>query len=258
VTQPPDDLRGAARAAAVLRVLASQPAPMSAATLARELGVPRASVYRILGALAAEGFVTHYPEAQRWGLGIVAFEIGNAYLRQAPLERLARPLLSELVTRVHETAHFGVLHGADVMYLVKEQPVRSVPTVIDVGVRLPAHLTASGRAILAHLPPAQVRALFPTSASFTRRTDRGPTTLTQLRQLLSAERAQGWAVEDGMVSAGLASVARVVSDHEGRPVGAVAVTFPVERWPGTDQRRLAGAVVTTAMRLTQRLQLRPH
>ncbi len=253
-----DDLRGAARGAAVLRLLASQPAPMSAATVARALAIPRASTYRILDALAAEGFVTHYPEAQRWGLGIVAFEIGNAYLRQAPLERLARPLLAELVTRVHETAHFGVLHGADVMYVVKEQPVRSVPTVIDVGVRLPAHLTASGRAVLAELPAPQVRALFPNSAAFTRRTDRGPTSLTELRQLLRAEQVQGWAFEDGLITPGLASIAQSVADHEGRPVGAVAVTFPIERWPAPDQRRLAGAVTACANRLTQRLQLRPH
>jgi DNA-binding IclR family transcriptional regulator len=256
--EPTDDLRGAARGAAVLRLLASQPAPMSATTVARHLGIPRASTYRILDALATEGFVQHYPEAQRWGLGIVAFEIGNAYLRQAPLERLARPLLVDLVNRVHETTHFGVLHGADVMYVVKEQPVRSVPTVIDVGVRLPAHLTASGRAILAELPPAQIRALFPTAAAFTQRTDRGPASLPELRTMLRNERAQGWASEDGMISAGLASIAHAVTDHEGRPVGSVAVTFPVERWPIQDRPRLAGAVVTTARRLTQRLQLRPH
>jgi DNA-binding IclR family transcriptional regulator len=242
----------------VLRLLASSPAPIGAATVARHLDIPRASTYRILDALASEGFVQHYPEEQRWGLGIVAFEIGNAYLRQAPLERLARPVLADLVTRVHETTHFGVLHGADVMYVVKEQPVRSVPTVIDVGVRLPAHLTASGRAILAELPAAQLRALFPHAAAFTRRTDRGPQSLSELRALLNAERAQGWAYEDGMITSGLASIARCVLDHEGRPAGAVAVTFPPERWPGADQQRLAAAVVTTARRLTQRLQLRPH
>jgi DNA-binding IclR family transcriptional regulator len=55
-----------------------------------------------------------------------------------------------LVARVGETAHLGVLHGAETLYLLKEQPpVAPIPVtlVIDVGVRLPAHLTASGRSI---------------------------------------------------------------------------------------------------------------
>lgn len=253
-----DELRGAARSAAILRLLASSPTPLGASTIARSLQIPRASTYRVLTALADEGFVAHYPEEQRYGLGIVAFEIGSAYLRQAPLERLARPILLDLVQRVHETSHFGVLHGADVMYLVKEQPQRSVPTVIDVGVRLPAHLTASGRAILAELPAAQVRALFPNANAFTQRTGRGPTSLRELRDLLRVEQAQGFAFEDGMISAGLASIAHAVHDHAGRPIGSVAVTFPPERWPGHDRDRLAKAVVTAAARVTQRLQLRQH
>jgi DNA-binding IclR family transcriptional regulator len=82
--------------------------------------------------------------------------------------------------------------------------------------------------------------------------------MSELRQLLSTERAQGWANEDGLITPGLASLAHAVTDHEGRPAGAIAVTFPVERWPEPDQRRLAAAVVATARRLTQRLQLRQH
>ena len=63
------------------------------------------------------------------------------------------------------------------LYLLKEQPaVARIPVtlVTDVGVRLPAHLTANGRSILAHLPAAQVRALFPSARGFVDRTGRGP------------------------------------------------------------------------------------
>ncbi|MGW4099835.1 IclR family transcriptional regulator domain-containing protein [Mycobacterium sp. NPDC004974] len=68
-----------------------------------------------------------------------------------------------------------------------------VTLVTDVGVRLPAQLPASGRSILAHLSAAQVRALFPASTAFVARTGRGPASLPGLRQLLAAERTQGWA-----------------------------------------------------------------
>jgi hypothetical protein len=91
-------------------------------------------------------------EERRYGLGVAAFEVGSAYLRQDGLERLARPLLRELVDAVGGTAHLGVLDGRDVLYLGKEQGAEPAVLVTEVGVRLPAHLTASGRALLAHDP----------------------------------------------------------------------------------------------------------
>ena len=67
-----------------------------------------------------------------------------------------------------------MLHGRDVLYVVEERAPGRPPLVTDVGVRLPAHLTASGRAMLAALPPAQVRALYPDRGAFVDRHGPGP------------------------------------------------------------------------------------
>ncbi|MEU5694191.1 IclR family transcriptional regulator [Actinosynnema sp. NPDC020468] len=219
------DVPALRRGLAVLRLLAGRPGPLSAATVARELGLPRSTTYHLLAELTEAGFATHFPEERRYGLGVAAFELGSAYLRHDPLERLARPLLRRLVDAVDFTAHLGVLHGAEALYLLREQPRRPATIVSDVGVRLPSHLTASGRAMLARLPDAQVRALFPTAGSFVDRTGRGPRNLPGLRRLLATERRRGWAVEDGYVTAGFASVATPVFDHGGRPIAAITVTF---------------------------------
>jgi len=247
----------ATRALAVLRFLAAQPGPASAVAVARALGVPRSTTYHLLSVMAEDGFVVHIPEEQRWGLGVTAFEVGSAYLRHDPLERLARPVLARVVDELGATVaavgHLGILHGRETLYLLKEQPRRPVTLVTDVGVRLPAHLTASGRAMLAHLPRPQLRALFPSQAAFVDRTGRGPATLTELRRVLAAERAQGYAVEDGFVTVGYASVACAAFDHLERPVAAIGVTFqresaPEPIWPG-----IATRVSTAAAKLTDRL-----
>jgi DNA-binding IclR family transcriptional regulator len=219
------DVPALRRGLAVLRVLSTHAGPLTAAAVARELALPRSTTYHLLAELAEAGFVTHLPEERRYGLGLAAFELGSAYLRHDPLERLARPLLRRLVDRTGHTAHLGVLHGREILYLLRELPSRPNTTVTDVGVRLPAHLPASGRAMLAHLPAAQVRALFPDRASFVDRTGRGPLSLPALRAELSAARRHGWAVEDGFVTAGLASVAACVFDHGGRPIAAISATF---------------------------------
>ncbi|MFD0776257.1 IclR family transcriptional regulator, partial [Streptomonospora algeriensis] len=184
----------ATRTLRLLRFLATRSGPVSAAVVAAELELPRSSVYQLLEAMAEEGFVTHLPEERRWGLGVAAFEIGSAYLRHGPLERLARPLLRRLVEKTGATAHLGVLHGADTLYLLKEQPPDAPALITGVGVRLPAHLTASGRALLAHLPRAQVRALYPAATAFVDRTGRGPAGPAELREALADERRVGYAV----------------------------------------------------------------
>jgi DNA-binding IclR family transcriptional regulator len=242
----------ARRALALLQAVARRPAPVAAAALARELGLPRSTTYHLLTELAAAGFVVHVPEERTWGLGVAAFDLGAAYERQAPLARLAAPVLARLVDAVGHTAHLAVLHGREVLYLVEQRAPGRPPLVTDVGVRLPAHLTASGRALLADLPAAHVRALFPGAAAFSQRVEGlGPATPTALRRLLVEARRRGYAVEDGEVTPGFASVARAVHDHAGHPVAGVAVTYPSREPPGP--ARLAAAVAQAAAELEQRL-----
>ncbi|MEU6035815.1 IclR family transcriptional regulator [Actinomadura sp. NPDC047616] len=248
-----EQVPAARRALAVLRLLAASAGPLPASAIARHLDVPRSSTYHLLAAMAEDGFVTYLPEERRWGLGVAAFEIGSAYLRHGPLERLARPLLRRLVDRVGETAQLGVLHGAETLYLLKEQPPRPETLVTDVGVRMPAQLTASGRSMLAHLPAAQVRALFPGPAPFVHRTGRGPASLRELRRVLADDARRGWSYEDGWITEGLASIAACAFDHTGHPTAAVAVTFRRERRPEESWPWLAERVRATAADLTTRL-----
>ena len=156
----------------------------------------------------------------------------SAYLRHEPLEMLARPMLKRLVAAVGETAHLGILYGAESCLPAQGAPATAgvpVTLVTDVGVRLPAHLTANGRSILAHLSAAQVRALFPSSASSSTAPGAGPVHLAELRRVLAAERAQGWAEEIGLVTEGLQSVAACAFDHSGRPCAAISVTWRQDR-----------------------------
>lgn len=241
----------ARRALAVLRLLASSARPLEASAIARELGLPRSSTYHLLNEMAADGFVAYLPEERLWGLGVAAFEIGSAYLRQGPLERLARPLLRRLVDRTGQIAQLGVLHGGETLYLLKEQPRRHATLVTDVGVRLPAQLTASGRSMLAQLPAVQVRALFP--GPMVDRTGRGPRSLSELRRILAEDVRRGWSIEDGLVTDGFASIAACCFDHTGHPAAAVTLTFRRETLPEDQWPDLAARVRATAGDLTRRL-----
>lgn len=247
----PTQTPAATRALRLLRFLAGQPDPVTLHRIAAALDMPRSSAYHLVNAMIAEGFVTHLEDEHRYALGVAAFEVGSGYTRQAPLQRIARRPLADLVDELGESAHLAVLHGRDVYYVLEERAAGRPPLVSDVGVRLPAYLTASGRAILALLPARQVRALYPDRDAFVSRYDTGPTSLSALTALLSATRRRGHAIEDGEVTPGLSSVASAVTDSSSYPVASVAVTFQARADLDVDMvvRRAAAVAHSLSRRL---------
>jgi DNA-binding IclR family transcriptional regulator len=231
---------------------------MPAAAISRDLGLPRSTTYHLLAALRERDFVVHLDGERRWGLGVAAFALGAAYTRQEPLRWIGQTVLARLVADTTHNGHFAVLHGADVLYVIEERAAGRASLVTDVGVRLPAHVTASGQAMLAALPPQQLRALLGGRRELVRRDGRGPATPGELRRLLVDVQRAGHAAEDGLVTPGFASVAAAVLDHGGHPVAAIALTFPAAEVRAAEMRAaLAAAVARAAAEVAQRIHGRP-
>lgn len=235
-------------------MLAERSSPVPAAVLARELGIPRSSLYQLARAMMEEGFIVHYPEERAYGLSSLVVDIGSASLQTERLRRMAHPLMERLVaaSTVPIVAHLAVLTGAEVTYIDRVSAPRAPTTVSAVGVRLPAHLTATGRAILAALPAPQVRALYPHRDALIRRQGPGPTTLAQLDALLATARERGWSQEDGDVTSGYSSVAAASLDRNGYPAVAVGVTFR-SGLDAASTAALGTEVAATSAALTARL-----
>jgi DNA-binding IclR family transcriptional regulator len=238
---------------AILGYLSRQAGPVPAAAIARDLDLPRSTTYQLLMTLAESGFVVHLADERRYSLGLAAYELGSGYARQEPLQRVARVPLARLVDRTGHSAHMAVMHGREVVYVIEERAQGRPPLVTDVGVRLPGQLTASGRAMLAALPWAQVRALFPDATSFVSRHEVGPRSLSALRRLLVETRRRGYAMEDGEVTPGFASIAVAVLDHTGHPVASVAVTYPRDTVGPERRAELVDEVGRTARAISSRI-----
>lgn len=244
------NMPAARNALRVLELLAEQVGPVRAATVARELAIPRSSAYQLLQVMREEGFLVHYPELGAFGPSARVREIGTRVGAATRLERLGQPVLDRLVraSAVPATAHLAVLSGRDVAYVARAQGQRAPTTVSRVGVRLPALTTATGRSLLAALGDDQVLALTP------RLPIEGTaiTTRAQLRQLVTEVRERGFATEVGDVDESYGSVAAAAFDAAGFPVASVGLTFRLdvadESWP-----QLADAVREAAGELTRRL-----
>ena len=233
----------------ILGFLARQRASVPAATIAAALGLPRSTTYHLLSTLAHHGYVVNGD--RRWALGVAAHDLGTGYLRQQPLALVGRPLVSKLVDTVGESGHLAVLHGPDVVYVVEERAPGRPSLVTDVGVRLPAHLTASGRSMLAHMSKEQIRALYPSDSALARR---GESVMTrrELREELRETRRRGFATEHGDITNGLGSIAVAIVDRVGWPIAALAVTFD-ESTPVAED--VVDSIRATAVEIGRRLRV---
>ncbi|WP_430591424.1 IclR family transcriptional regulator [Humidisolicoccus flavus] len=239
----------------ILSLLASSSGPLPATMIASRLSLPRSTVYHLLAELEGQGFVMRLAEERRYGLGVAAVELSSAYARQEPLARVGRTAVAALVDACGVSAHLAVLHGRDVLYIVEERAPLSPYLVTDVNVRLPAHRTASGRAMLAALNPAQVRALYPNEHAFVSDGEdpSGIDRLSKLRTVNQATLVRGFAVENGDVTPGFASVGVAVRDHRDWPVAGLALTFRADERTEAEQQQLASQARATADEIRRRI-----
>ena len=193
------------------------------------------------------GLVTRLTEQRAYGIGLKTFELGSAYSRQHRVSQVAHPVLARLVDETGENGHLAVLHGNEIIYVIEERAAHRPPLVSGVGVRLPSHLTATGRAILAALPRNQVRALYPNRQAFTDRTGIGPKSPKELEATLAETQRTGFAEEHGDVTPGFDSYAVAVRDYNDFPIAGLALTFvsgslrPEQERSLKTKLRLAGA-----------------
>ncbi|HOQ53758.1 MAG TPA: IclR family transcriptional regulator [Micropruina sp.] len=245
------------RALDMLTYLAQRTGTVPASTIARDLDLPRSSVYHILTVLTERGFTVYVPEARGYALGAAAYQLSSAFTLHDQLERLARPVLRTVAAAAGITVHLGILRGASTMYLLKQLPPThselEPPLVTAVGVLLPAHLTANGRAILSQLPIEQLRALYSKPGDFVSRTGRGPRSLGELQTALALERAQGWSEEVELIAAGLRSAGAPIFDLHGQPVAALSCTWRA-RVMLREPSELIGQLISGAGEITRRLQ----
>lgn len=206
---------------AILRLLMTTDAPISAARIATQLRLPRSTTYQLLKVMVDAGFVMHLKSHRTYGLGAAAYSLAQAYSTQQPLVRASTRHAQALAKLAGGSAHVSRLSsGMEVLYVLEERSAAAVSLITDVGVRLAAERTASGRAMLAALPDAELKARVD-AAGLGRQWQKIHTMVQQVR-------LRGWAEETEEVSVGQSSIAAAVLDHTRRPAAALAVTFTPE------------------------------
>ena len=147
------------RVARLLRRIAEGDAVTNMARTARELGINRTTLLRLLHALEAERFIEPRAESG-WRIGVGLITLTAQAFFSDDLVQTAVPALTRLAESLTLSAHLGVLDGREVVYLLRRVPNHAFASNIKVGSRLPAHAANMGRIILANLPAKRVERLY--------------------------------------------------------------------------------------------------
>jgi DNA-binding IclR family transcriptional regulator len=212
----------------------------SLAELAAELGQTKPTVFRILHTIEEFGYLQKDPETGRYSLAMRFHTLGSSAVRHEQLRWQALPPLQDLARDTGETVHVGILYDGEAICV----------QAVD-GTRTPAHASALGKVLLAHVPDADFDAFV--SHGLARFTPHTITDPADLRAALHQIRANGWALDDEEMELGLRCLGAPITDHSGRPCACVAVSAPAARMEPARIAALIPQVKGAAARISRML-----
>jgi IclR family acetate operon transcriptional repressor len=236
----------------ILEALVGLAAEAGLVEISQAVGLPLATVHRLLGTLISRGYVKQNHANRKYALGFRALQMGNDMRHRFSLRAEARPFLQRLMERSGESANLAVLDDAEVVYIDQAQSSKILRMFTQIGDRLPAHTTGSGKVLLAFSAPQIVEDIF-ARYGLPGRTPHTITSLERLRNELQAIRQRGYAFDDEEHEEGVRCLAVPVRDASSAVVASLSVSGPASRLTGNQMKALIEEILDCGSALSARL-----
>ncbi|RVU39142.1 IclR family transcriptional regulator [Hwanghaeella grinnelliae] len=238
-----------ARSIGVLQTIADAAEAVSRATLVKQCGLTRPTLYRIIASLEAEGLIEATAE-NRYRIGGRVISLARTALAQNDVRREAEPYLTRLRNETGETVHLAIRSGDELVYIDKMESREAVRMTSTIGTRINFHSTSVGKAFLSAMPAQQADALIdriemPALTEFTT-TDR-----EDLRAIVRHAADQGFVRDDQENEIGIVCFGAAICDSTDNPVASVSVSVPLFRLE--DARRYTPPLKEAVTGISKRL-----
>lgn len=241
--------QSAERSFAILECVDAAEHPVSLAVIVRETGLNRATVFRMLAVLTRMGWVYKNEADSTYALGHKAYELGRQQNRLETITHHARPFVRRLAADIGKTVQLAALEGPQIVICDMVEAPEGYRVSTTIGMRLDAHATGAGKALLAWRAPDELRQLYNRHSPHAH-TARTNTTIDGLLHEMAAIRLQGYAVDEGEMIPGLTCVAAPIMNPIGQAVAALCVSGPAAELEPSRVVHLAGQVTATAVEIS--------
>lgn len=195
--------------------------------LAKELGLAKSTVSRLVSTLASEGFLEKDPETNEYRLGLGVLALSGILTHNLEIHKEAAPVLADVVATTKEAAHLAILNGFDTVYIDKEEGVHPAKMKTYLGKHNPTHAVSSGKVLLAFSGDLFIDAYIEKGLpAFASRTITDP---AKLKKVLERIRKDGYALSFAEMSDDVASIAAPIRDYTGNVVAAITVVGQEKR-----------------------------
>ncbi len=201
--EPRDYVQSLERGLAVIKAFGPECTTLTLGEAAAKTGLTRAAARRFLLTLAKLGYVGTDEDVLA---PPAILELGYSYLSSQPWWQVAQPVLEDAARQTQETCNIAILSDAEIVYVARVIAKRIISTNLSVGSRLPAHVTALGRVLLAGLAPAELKELVK-RVKLTKFTSRTIDDKRKLEAVLAQVRENGYAIVDQELELGLLALA---------------------------------------------------
>jgi DNA-binding IclR family transcriptional regulator len=239
------------RALALLERLALEREPMSLARLASDLELPKSSVHGLCSTLVSFGYLRRQSDGA-FLIGPRVMGLAEAFVSGTDVAQEFNALWADRRSAPEETIVLSVLSGGEALYVAVRNSARPLGLAFNVGMRLPAHLSGSGKAMLAQLPADEVARRLAGNLRV-RLTHKGPRNLEALNKELALTRRRGYSIDDECVREGVYSFGAPVFDAAGGVAAAVSVCINKALLGADRGARHREAAIDVARALTERI-----
>ncbi|MGB7448471.1 MAG: IclR family transcriptional regulator [Ornithinimicrobium sp.] len=213
------------RALSVLTILA-RAGEAGVSDIARELGVHKSTVFRLVATLEAHDMVEQHADRGKYRLGVGVLRLAGATSARLDVVQEARPIARELAAASGETVNLAILAETSALYVDQVAASSSLQAHNWVGQHIPLHATSNGKVLLSELAEEDWAQRLPRLTPYTART---VTSKARLRAQLVQTRERGYAVAIDELELGLTAVAAPVRDAHGEVIASLSVSGPTFR-----------------------------
>lgn len=232
------------RAVSVINFLNEVSGPQGVSEISKGLGLSTTIVHRLLTTLKIEGMVFQDPRSKLYSLGTVFLDYANKVLTEIPMAPVIEPWLMSLRNDTGETVGFYMPSGQMRICVLEYESQQEIRRSVGIGKRLPIHIGASGRAILAFQSTELQERLLATLPKDER---------SQLEQKLEETRALGYATNEEEISSNVAALSAPVFDKQLRVIGALSISGPLFRWNRQTMKLHVDALLSATEEITHSL-----
>ncbi|HEU0072637.1 MAG TPA: IclR family transcriptional regulator [Dehalococcoidia bacterium] len=214
------------RAVRILTTLAEHPYPMGVKELADQLGISSTAVHRMLGTLAAVGWVEQNARTSRYRVGTRLLGVGAAALITNPIIQNGVAFLQRISEVTGYDSFLSTLVGGRVVYLGRVHGRAGPEIDFAAGVTMPAHAFADGKLLLAYLPEPERKLIY--GEGLQRYTERTIVDTGEMEAELATIRKLGYALDRGERFNKGRAMAVAVNGPDGNPLLAMMCVGKME------------------------------